>query len=180
MRTIPETVKQIDVYTIGRVKEFHATDFTWKTNDYMDGDELESFMEASNFVPHATKAGRWNRASKLKGMSQEDVSELSYHLILTDANGIYIPQIFAEQNESIIENWLKNNPSFRGDVESLSDPEGEWYWDAWMLVMDNFEYPKGHEYYGYSLSQQGDLWAIDHALIGEWEEANETEFNYDF
>ena len=86
-------------------------------------------------------------------------------LIISDANGIYIPKIFAEgfQWEGITEE----------DREILkSGPDHEQYWDAWDEVIASARFM---DQYGYMwrLHQDGDLFAACWELI---DEAREEKF----
>ena len=81
-------------------------------------------------------------------------------LLLTDANGIYIPKYFSEMFPDLLDDDTK---------EVLSNPENEWYWDVWEDIINyhpvELEDDDGNKYFLY---QQGDLWAIP---VGwEWDE----------
>lgn len=72
-------------------------------------------------------------------------------LLISDANGIYIPQIF--YNNFDFGQWKLN----KNDYEELSNPDNECYWDMWEQLLNNAECCKdGLNYY---LDQDGDLFA---------------------
>ncbi len=71
-------------------------------------------------------------------------------VLLVDGHyGIYIPQIFAEQFPRSITRQQK---------EDLSDPNNEFYWEAWEDVLNEATvWINDKPYY---LLQEDDLWAI--------------------
>lgn len=77
---------------------------------------------------------------------------MTKQLLLNDAHGIYIPQLFA-----------KNFFGFEGiDEEDLTicraGPDHEHYWDAWDNIL-NHAYSIDKHGFKYILHQDGDLWA---------------------
>jgi len=84
-------------------------------------------------------------------------------LLLSDARGIYIPCDFLDFE--ILASQLTSDQR-----ESLSDPENEYYWEAWDEVLNQeFTDDKGLKW---SLYQDGNLWAIPSHW--EWDEDSET------
>lgn len=77
-------------------------------------------------------------------------------LLLSDARGIYIPRDFLDILNS--SNWVlpEDNEHYLSD---LSDPNSEYYWEAWDWVIDNAKYvdEQGNKF---TLFQDGDLWAV--------------------
>jgi hypothetical protein len=91
------------------------------------------------------------------------------HLLLSDRNGVYIPQLFVKQ----FDGW-KNIDS--EDTELLlKGPEEDWYWDTWDQLMGNAEYTDQLGYV-WKLYQDGDLFAICEELMTDEEKEN---FGYD-
>jgi len=85
-------------------------------------------------------------------------------IILADSShGIYISQYFYE---SI--NWDRVSCVTDQQKEDISDPENEYYWDAWDLILNNavLHDDEGDALYLY-LTENGDLLAVDL----EWLEA---------
>jgi hypothetical protein len=83
-------------------------------------------------------------------------------LIISDANGIYIPKIFADGYE-----WEGISEEDRTILRS--GPEHEHYWEAWDDVIASARFT---DQYGYTwqLYQDGDLFAACYALIDEGRE----------
>lgn len=80
----------------------------------------------------------------------------SINLLVSDANGIYVPQFFAKAYDLSL--WSGLDP---GDVATIEQgPENEYYWDAWNNILDSATYQ--HDGRTYRLHQDGDLWAIDY------------------
>ena len=79
-------------------------------------------------------------------------------LLINDGHGIYIPQHFA----SNFEGWGLTAE----DIADLSDPENEFYWDAWDAILNKacFTDDQG---YTWSLHQDGCLFAIRDDLTEE-------------
>lgn len=85
-------------------------------------------------------------------------------LIVDSANGVYIPQIFAERYEKEILNQFGLNTL----AELQNDPrEYEFYWDAWNEVLDNFTLTQDGK--TYILIQDEDLWLVPEKLAEYWE-----------
>lgn len=75
-------------------------------------------------------------------------------LFCSDASGIYIPQRFAEE---IKKEYLFNVSD--EDLNDLSDPDNEYYWDTWDRVTNN-ALVKNSQGDDYILWQDGDLWML--------------------
>ena len=89
-------------------------------------------------------------------------------LVISDGNGIYIPQLFAE----IIRRG-EGSGSWQGydekELKTLEEgPEAEWYWEAWQGVVDNttFTDSNGDIWCFY---QDGDLFAYCDRLMTDEE-----------
>lgn len=95
-------------------------------------------------------------------------NELDYQdkvaILLDEARGIYIPHAFVTGFD--LNQWGIDENS--DDVEICTDPEHEWYWEAWNSICDNAQYKDGdHTWYLY---QSGDLWAVrDDMTEDEWD-----------
>lgn len=84
-------------------------------------------------------------------------SDTDSRLILSDAHGIYIPQLFCAdltqvEAEAMAMDWE--------DVQICQvGPDSELYWEAWESILDSAEYadPQGVKW---RLIQNGDLWEI--------------------
>jgi hypothetical protein len=86
--------------------------------------------------------------------------------LISDANGIYIPKMFAEQ----FFNWEGISEE---DLATLKrGPEDVGYWDAWDDVLANASHvdERGHLW---RLQQEGDLFAVCWKLVNE---AREEQF----
>jgi hypothetical protein len=80
-------------------------------------------------------------------------------LLVSDAQGIYIAQIFCQQYRQCI----TNADQLKEDIDiCLVGPDHEFYWDAWENIIDNAELlddNKEKMSIG-NLGDSGDLWAI--------------------
>ena len=87
-------------------------------------------------------------------------------LLITDATGQYIPQVFMkmiEDNEPQ-KKWRGIEPDDQKIL--LEGPDHEYYWDTWEMVLQNaFCVINGQYWY---INQDGDLWAVRHDY--EWDE----------
>ena len=90
-------------------------------------------------------------------------------LLLNGARGVYVPQNFVECFD--MGDWHLSDD----DIKDLSDPNNEFYWDAWESVLNN-AYFVDEEGNKWTLYQDGDLWAICYELMTE-EELNNFGFN---
>jgi len=87
-------------------------------------------------------------------------------LLVSDAMGVYIPQIFARFDFT---NWTGIDQE---DIEILlrgpDHPESENYWDAWHMVYINAVHtdPHGNRW---CLHQDGDLWIYCESLMTDQE-----------
>jgi hypothetical protein len=94
----------------------------------------------------------------------DELRENAFSLLVIDANGVYIPQRFAEELtcNGYQHEWNKLSEWVRNQIES--GPNGEWYWDAWNTAESNllrFD-EKGDTW---SLFQNGDLWEVNQSAI---------------
>ena len=73
-------------------------------------------------------------------------------LLLNGARGIYIPRDFVDAYNP--KEWHLSAEN----IADLSDPDNEYYWDAWNTVLTNaYCYHAGAKW---TLWQDSDLWAI--------------------
>lgn len=80
-------------------------------------------------------------------------------LLLNDAHGIYIGQLFCQQYGHLIINKYK----LQEDIDiCLTGPDNEDYIESWVNVMDSAEIvnDKGEKFTVGNLGESGDLWAI--------------------
>jgi hypothetical protein len=80
-------------------------------------------------------------------------------LLINDAHGIYIPQLFCQTYI----NYIVNKEELKEDIETcLKGPEEEYYFDAWDNIEMNckFTNDRNEPYYIGNLYESGDLWAI--------------------
>lgn len=84
-------------------------------------------------------------------------------ILLSDSNGVYIPEIFAK---NFAEGWEAMS---EWDLETLkSGPQHDSYWDVWNWVLDNVIHTDklGNKW---RLYQDGDLFAICDELMSDEE-----------
>ena len=75
-------------------------------------------------------------------------------LLLNDAHGVYIPQLFARNFN--MDDWHVSHD----DVKFLDAIDHEWYWEAWQSVLDTAYFIHDDTGVKYCLYQDGDLWAV--------------------
>jgi len=86
-------------------------------------------------------------------------------LLLSDARGIYIPRDFVQGFD--LTRWQGITQE---NIDACSNPENEWYWDAWTSICDNATFTEnGHVW---RLEQNGDLWACCVELMSDEEKIN--------
>ena len=88
-------------------------------------------------------------------------------ILLSDARGIYIPRDFVTDFD--LKAWgISGHPD---DIAACSDPENEWYWEAWASILDSasFVATNGDVY---TLYQDGDLLAVCYERMTEEEKEN--------
>ena len=78
-----------------------------------------------------------------------DEWESNAELLLSDSRGIYIPRDFLDFDK--FRSQLSDE-----EIETLSNPENEWYWETWGSVLNREFLIDGTEY---RLHQDGDLFA---------------------
>jgi hypothetical protein len=89
-------------------------------------------------------------------------------LLVNSANGVYIPQIFA--NRFIMERWNVGSK----DVIDLNI-DSPTYWDTWDRVLNNAFFIANEDDTAlpgkWTLYHNGDLWAVHESMTDEeWEE----------
>ena len=97
-------------------------------------------------------------------------------LILSDARGVYIPRDFLTDNynELAIEHcnaWALNEANWDNWIDA-SDPESEFYWDAWDWILNNARYVEQDTGKVLTLYQDGDLWGICYDYMTDEEKQN--------
>lgn len=97
------------------------------------------------------------------------------NLILSDSRGIYIPRDFLtdDYNEIAVEHceaWGLTDDNHSRWIDA-SDPESEFYWEAWDWILNNAKYvcEDGSRF---TLHQDGDLWGICFDRMSEEEKQN--------
>ncbi len=80
-----------------------------------------------------------------------------FEVLIDSATGIYLPQEFGEA----FGEYIINRKDLSEDLETLRDPEHEWYWEAWDSVLSS-TILKGDDgtLYHLTLTENGDLLAI--------------------
>ena len=88
-------------------------------------------------------------------------------LLLSDANGIYIPQMFCQGYA--LDKWGLDPDGWAAQT-CLLGPYGPDYWEAWDQILQNAEfYNLGFKF---RLWQDGDLWAYCPELMTDEERKN--------
>ena len=88
-------------------------------------------------------------------------------LMISDAHGVYIPQVFTQKYDRSawgqISDWAWET--------CAAGPDAEGYWDAWTELMDHSIHmdANGNAWHVY---QDGDVWAYCDALMTEEEYEN--------
>lgn len=86
-------------------------------------------------------------------------------LLIDSRNGTYIPQIFVEDYSHY--NWnIKKQ-----DMETLKNPDNEWYWESWENVI-NTAYYMDNDGVKWTLHHDGDLFAIAHDKLTSIDKLN--------
>jgi hypothetical protein len=90
---------------------------------------------------------------------------IGVQLLLSDSRGVYIPRDFVECFD--LNQWNIDSKY----IERLSNPDGDFYWDNWDVVLNNAKHTdkNGNKWH---LWQDGDLWAICPELMTEEEKSN--------
>jgi len=88
------------------------------------------------------------------------------NLLVSDANGIYVPQVFAKNFDLSL--WNNIDEDDLATIES--GPETEHYWDAWQNILESAEYINQGRVF--KLHQDGDLWAIAYDELSEEERSS--------
>ena len=116
-----------------------------------------------------------NMALEVIFMNAQELSERCMSLELTDANGQYIPKLFAEHLSS--EHWKVQNKHVQEALLYVGHgPDQEHYDEEWTTILDGFKIRVGHCEFG--LHQNGDLWLINNTML--WladDETTETMWN---
>lgn len=137
--------------------------------------DLEGFMSSCDFDSvenirntyylHVLDSMKWYYGnSNIFGefMADFEISDGEPILVAGSANGLYIPQIFAEKYRQEVQEQF-------GDeiLSELSTPDYEYYWEAWEDVLDRFE----TEINGvkHVLIHDEDLWLVPESEAENWE-----------
>ena len=87
-------------------------------------------------------------------------------LYLDDHRGIYIPRDFVQGTKRECMRGISDD-----DIEILSDPEHEWYWETWDDVLNGGTVVDPVSGVVYRLYQDGALWLIPDGM--EWDDREE-------
>lgn len=88
-------------------------------------------------------------------------------LLADSSRGVYIPQAFAEMCGEDI--WSVRED----DLQDLRQgPEGEYYWDTWISVLDNATATLKGDTYRLLQTEHGDLWALCYERMTDEEKEN--------
>ena len=122
----------------------------------------------------------------MKSKKVERALESALMLLITDASGIYIPQRFAENLDEEIYNAQDEQVRSAIDYIKENGPDGEWYWEEWQTVTDNYERielkppcpccKRKYKKVIHTLYQNGDLWEIDHSELNKLNDEEKEEF----
>lgn len=77
-------------------------------------------------------------------------------LLIDSHHGQFIPQIY---RETCLKSLL-NYKDLINDLQTLKDPEDEFYWEAWNNILSSAKHMTRYNGKEYFLYQDGDLWAI--------------------
>ena len=99
-------------------------------------------------------------------MTSQLAAEMGYiECMLSDAQGIYIPQAF-----TTIAQFERFDGITRGDWDiCASGPDHEHYWDAWQEILDHAMWT-GQDGIRYRLMQEGDLYAVRDDIDIDWDD----------
>ena len=92
-------------------------------------------------------------------------------LLVDSHNGVYTPKCFKENYDSVIAGQMvggEKQIELNVDAETwedISDPNNEYYWESWELILNNTIIISGGE--RYYLNHEEDLWAIPEGLSFE-------------
>lgn len=101
-------------------------------------------------------------SNEKKPFDPESFIDANVTIELSDAHGQYIPQIFREHfPQANIET---------DDWDAIADPDGDWYWEGWINVLDNYESN------GRILHQSGDLFSIDKNALDKLSDEQSEQF----
>ncbi len=117
-------------------------------------------------------------------------------MIVNDAHGQYVPKVFVESFYGEVGNethQLKDSDGNRigskdehksilEALEDCRDAENEFYWESWEKITNNVYVCKSTDDTLLSLYQNGNLYAMPDAIIGELEDDKQEEFwnNWEF
>jgi len=81
---------------------------------------------------------------------------MTIEILLDSHHGRYIPQLFIESYSDMLQGMSDE------DIQTLHDPDNEWYWDAWDMLLNTCTIvdKNGREW---CLHHDGDLFAY-HSL----------------
>jgi hypothetical protein len=87
-------------------------------------------------------------------------------LLIDDSRGIYIPKVFAESFD--LTKWGFSESDSKLLLEDLLNPDSDWYWEAWEIVLRDACYQDDNLDIWY-LEQDGDLFAVKEEIesVGE-------------
>lgn len=108
------------------------------------------------------------KALIFSSVEKSSITGIHSKLILSDRQGVFIPQIFVNNFDMSVWNISESD----NDLLILKiGPEHEWYWESWNVILDKAFFI---DEYGYRwhLEQDGDLFtrlSIEHDLEDETE-----------
>ena len=130
-----------------KISKYFSPGRLWKDSDILHQENREAFWI-------------YNGLAKKHNLEQLKLPDIE--LLFSDSHGINIPNHFAESYPDRL--TLEQ-------IQNLSDPKNESYWDTWNDILNNIELEdkQSNKYY---LHQDGDLWAIPK----DWEYIDPEEY----
>jgi hypothetical protein len=99
---------------------------------------------------------------------------LEPELLVIDAHGQYIPQLFLQGYS----NYITNKDKLQEYLKDVQDgPDNEHYWDSWDFLLNTMEFinDNGEKMEVGYLEDSCDLWAIPEGYWEQQEQLNEDE-----
>lgn len=82
--------------------------------------------------------------------------DLENAILVVDSHfGVYTPQVFIER---FGDNLIHDIKDIADILDDLSDPENEYYWDAWVTIIDNCTVTIDGKQY--NIHTDEDLWLV--------------------
>ena len=86
-------------------------------------------------------------------------------LLISDAAGVYLPREFVTSFDLSMFDGISKD-----DAETCLDPDSEWYWEAWVSILDNATVTIDGDLF--HLHQDGDLYALCYERMTDEERDN--------